>query len=77
MLQKKTHNKFIYDFTCLLLLYDHVVTSKETKSKTRKRLYDLFEIRMLKHDNWFKKNTVITSSYKFCKMVLDSTTGTW
>ena len=72
--RKKMRNKVINDFACLLLTYDEVVTSYETKRKRYEELQLLFNDRFLRNDNkdWFKSNSILTSSYDFSKKLLDA-----
>lgn len=74
---KKLKNKFIYDFVCLLFAYDEIVSSSPSKKKTKKDLYDLFGIRMMRHSDWFASNNLIVSSYNFIKKVLDKISEEW
>ena len=69
---KKLHNKFLYDFVCLLFAYDEVVSSKTTKNQRFKELKGFFEGRMLENKAWFTNNTTITSAYEFAKKALDN-----
>lgn len=71
---KKLHNKILYDFVCLLFAYDEVVSSNTTKNYRFNELKDFFERRMVENKDWFRKNTTITSAYKFAKNALDNFT---
>lgn len=70
--EKKLKNKFTYDFVCLMFVYDDVVPNAATKRTRYAELKELFEVRMLRHKDWFKTNNNITSTYDFCKKVLDN-----
>mgnify|MGYP003194553918 CR=1 FL=1 len=74
---KKLSNKFIYDFICLLYAYNDIVSSRMTKHNRYVDLKNLFENRMLRHQDWFTKNNLITSSYSFIKKVLDTFETIW
>lgn len=69
---KKLRNKFTYDFVCLMFTYDDIVPDSEIKRSCYEEMRNLFEVRMLRHKDWFEKNNNITSTYDFCKKVLDS-----
>lgn len=72
---KKLSNKCLYDFVCLLFAYDEIITSDATKKKRYKQLNEFFTRRMIENKNYFATNNLITSSYKFAKLVLDSLTS--
>lgn len=74
---KKLRNKCIYDFVCLLFAYDEIVTSDPMKKKLYEELKQLFDVRMIRHKEWFASNNVIESSYSFCKKIVDSVGSTW
>ena len=69
---KKMKNKCIYDFTCLLLAYSKVVSSQDVLVRGSRNLQQLFTDRIPKHKDWFIKNNLLTSSYKFAKDILDN-----
>lgn len=66
----KLKNKVLYDFTCLLFLYDDLVP-KSAKVRQLKILKDFFTDRMILNKDWFKNNTVILSSYDYALKVLE------
>lgn len=68
---KKLSNKFVYDFVCLLFAYDEIVPSAITKKKRYEELDKFFNGRMVEHKDWFSGNNLITSTYTFCRKVLD------
>ena len=72
---KKLSNKCLYDFVCLLFAYDEIITSDATKKKRYKQLNEFFTRRMIENKDYFATNNLITSSYKFAKLVLDSLTS--
>ena len=74
---KKLRNKCLYDFTCLLYAYDEIVTSTAMKKKLYSDLRELFEVRMLRHKDWFQSNTLITSAYEYSKKILDNVGSAW
>lgn len=68
---KKLSNKCLYDFVCLLYAYNDIVSSDVTKLKRYIELKQLFEERMMRHEDWFTSNNLITSSYSFIKKIID------
>ena len=74
---KKLSNKCMYDFVCLLYAYNDIVSSDITKHKRFIELKELFEERMIRHEDWFTSNNLITSSYSFVKKVLDIFEPIW
>ncbi len=69
---KKLKNSCIYDYVCMLYAYNEIVSSSESRKKAYQQVKELFEGRMLRHSDWFSKNTLITSSYEFGKKVIDN-----
>lgn len=69
--QKRLSNKFIYDFTALLYVYDNIIESRGVKNHRYEELKNLIDNRMLRNQHFFKNNDLITSSYKFLKNVVD------
>ncbi len=70
----KLKNPFLEDFACLLFTYHDVVTDISRREEAFQKLIDLFENPngvMLRHADWFKGNTLLKSSYDFCKNILD------
>lgn len=63
-------NKFIYDFTTLIYAYNAIIISEEVKTTRFNELNDLFNVRMLRHKEYFDNNNVIKSSYVFLKNIL-------
>ena len=68
--KKKLRIKFFEDFITLLYAYKIFVKSESLIEKTRKKL-KILDMRMLKNKNYFLKNEVITSAYKFFKIIID------
>lgn len=62
---KKLKNPFIYDFIVLILLFDNLCKSKNIKFQIYKELITLFRKRMRKNMDYYKNNTLLTSSYIF------------
>lgn len=60
----------LFEFASLLFLYSKVV-SPQVKKHRLEELSVLFNERMVKHSEYFKRNEVIVSSYKFSKKIVD------
>lgn len=69
--KKKLSNKFVYDFVCLLCAYNIYIIPTTTRKKRFTELNKLFNDRMLRHKDWFIQNNRISSTYNFCKKILD------
>ena len=69
--KKKTKNQFIHDFSVMLYVFHHIVTSEPIQKKSMEKLIQLFDGRFLQHQDYFESNDVITSSYKFVRNVID------
>lgn len=69
---KKLKNKFVYDFVCLLYAYDEFVKSEPLKKRRFQELHEFFEGRVVRHKDWFQGNSLLNSTYKFLKKVLDN-----
>lgn len=65
VINKKLKNPFIYDFIIIILLFDNLCKSKNMKFQTYKELILLFKNRIRKNRNFYKNNTLLTSSYIF------------
>lgn len=70
IIDKKLRNKFIYDFVCLLYAYDEIVPDCTSKDHRYEELDHLFNDRMKKHEEWFRKNNIIASTYIFLKKIM-------
>lgn len=61
---KKLAHPAIHDFAVLLYLYSRIVPVS-TRRFAYSELCELFNVRMLKHSNYYVKNDIIKSSYAF------------
>lgn len=59
-----------FELTSLIYLYDKVVF-EPVKRYGLMNLYDLFNARMLKHADYFEKQDIVKSAYRFLKKVVD------
>ena len=67
--QKKLSSRTVLEFTSLLYLYSLLI-NEDVKNNRISELKQLFYDRMLKKKDFFKSNTLITSTYNFCcKMI--------
>lgn len=64
-------NQMIYDFITMLYLIDEITESEGLKGQTFSELHDLFAGRMVKHADYYKKESSICSAYAFSKKVVD------
>nr|WP_307991621.1 Abi family protein [uncultured Niameybacter sp.] len=69
--RNKMSNHVVHDFIVALFVFDKVVTSPSYKKKTYEELVQLFEGRVVANREYFEKNDVITSTYKFVKIIID------
>ena len=70
-LNKKLSNPVMHDFASLLIAYDRIVISENAKKATYARIKDFFDGRMVKHRDYFIKNSNIVSYYEFSKKIID------
>lgn len=64
-------NQVIYDFVTMLYLVDEITESNGVKENTFKELHSLVHGRMVKHAEYYKKESAISSTYHFVKKVVD------
>lgn len=64
-------NQVVYDFVTMLYLVDEITESKGMKDQTFKELHDLIHGRVIKHADYYKKESAICSTYNFIKKVVD------
>lgn len=67
---KKMKNKTINCFISLIYGYNEIVLSEDVKKHRFNELMNLFEIRMKENKEYFKTNSVITSTYRFVYLCL-------
>ena len=65
-------NQVIYDFVTLLYMIDEVIYSPKMKQKIISELYELFHGRMVKHAEYYKKESAITGAYNYTCKIVDS-----
>lgn len=70
-IDKRMNTPSIHDFITMLYVFDRVVTSEKTKFYTMKGLKELFDVRMVKHRDYFSDNYLLKSCYEFVHTVID------
>lgn len=68
---KKMGNRFMHDFVTMLIVFDKIVTSEETKKAQYSKLKNLVDTRFTKHKEYFKNNEMLLSNYEFAKKIID------
>lgn len=71
MRTNKLSNKCIYDFTCLLYVYNEFINADIVKEKRFKQVQDFINGRVIKNKEYFDKNECIKTAYIFVKKVVD------
>lgn len=69
-LSKKMSNPVIHDFVVLLYLFNKVV-GDSVRRKTMDDLYEFINIRMIRHREYFEKDSLFVSHYNFLKIIVD------
>ena len=64
-------NPVTHDFIATLMLFDRVCASKTMKRNIYNDLHDLFENRFLRHQDYFKQDLLLVSSYNFILKIID------
>lgn len=71
MRNKKLSSRPILEFTCVLYMYNQVV-SKQIKEHRVRELKELFHERMRRNETYFNKNELIKTSYCFVLSLVDN-----
>lgn len=71
MRTSKLSNKFLYDFTTLLYVYNEFINSSEIKKRRFQQVQEFVNGRMIKNKQYFDKNECIKTAYKFVKKIVD------
>lgn len=69
--EKRMTHPIVHDFVVLLYVFASVVNSDKTKRYTLNELKNLFDVRMTKHKEYFTNNSLLISTYRFTKLILD------
>ncbi len=77
MRQNKLSNKFLYDFTTLLYVYNEFITSDAIKKEGFKQIQEFMEKRAVRNKEFFKKNECIKTAYIFIKKIVDYIENLW
>lgn len=64
-------NQVVYDFVTMLYLVDEITESEGIKIESFKELHELVNGRMIKHADYYKKESSICSTYNFIKKTVD------
>ena len=69
--KKKMSNPIVHDFVASLFLFDLVCSSVPIKEDVYLHLDKLFKEKMIKHKDYFEKDTVLCSYYEFLIKIID------
>lgn len=69
---KKMSNPIVHDFVISLYAFKTIVTSEKIKKNKLNNLKDLLDNRMKSNKNYFKKNEMLISYYRFIKKIVDN-----
>lgn len=69
--KKKMSNPIVHDFVVTLFAFDKVVKSEQMKKHSMEELKELIDVRFVSNKNFFEKNDLIKSYYKFIKIIVD------
>lgn len=69
--KKKLKNPIIHDFVVTLYVYNELVESGNTKKSTLEELQELIDNRFVENKDYFEKNQIIISYYKFIKKIIE------
>ncbi len=68
--KKHLSSRPIFEFVNMLIVYDMIV-SKSVKQNRLNELSDLIDNRMTKHEEYYKNQQLLSSSYGFIKKIVD------
>lgn len=71
MRKSKLSNKFLYDFTTLLFVYNEFINSDVVKEKRFAQLQEFMNGRVIKNKHFFEKNECIKTAYDYTKKIVD------
>ncbi|MDK2827832.1 MAG: hypothetical protein PWP67_631 [Clostridium butyricum] len=69
--RRKMSNPIINDFVVMLYVFNNIVTSTSIKKNSMSTLKNIIDIRFTRHKEYFEKNQIIVSDYKFIKIIVD------
>lgn len=64
--KKYARKQFTQDFTALLIAHKTLVKSEGMHDAAKNALRKLFFKRMTRHRDYFRRNDIISSTYKYC-----------
>lgn len=65
-------HSFVYNFIVLAFVYDNIVQNPAMRARRFSQLRELIDVRFQRHKDYFMKNNLIKSQYKFLAKVVDS-----
>lgn len=71
MRKNKLSNKFLYDFTSLLYVYNEFINVEIVKERRFKQVQRFMDDRAIRNKEYFVKNECIKTAYQFAKKVVD------
>ncbi|MDO4345574.1 MAG: Abi family protein [Eubacteriales bacterium] len=71
MRTNKLSNKFLYDFICLLYVYNEFIDVGIIKEKRFKQIKEFVDGRVIRNKEYFNKNECVKTAYIFVKKVVD------
>lgn len=71
MRTNKLSNKFLYDFICLLYIYNEFIAAGIVKEKRFKQIKEFVDDRAIRNREYFIKNECVKTAYIFVKKVVD------
>lgn len=69
--KKKMQNPVIHDFVVTLYVFQNIIASEKIKKHTMIELENFISDRVLRNKDYFEKNELIKSYYKFIKKTID------
>ena len=66
----KLTNQPVYEFVCLLYLYNRIIPENVKKCRF-KEIKELFDTRMLRHREYYKDNQIISTTFNFLRKIVD------
>jgi abortive infection bacteriophage resistance protein len=69
--KRRMSNPIVNDLVVTLYVFNNLITSEQIKKHSMAELKNLIDIRFTKNKNYFEKNQIIVSYYKFIKIIVD------
>ena len=71
MRSKKLSNSRIRQITCVLYMFNEIVTSDGIKENIREELNDLFFRRIIKYKEYYNNNGLLKSTYLYFSKIIE------